>query len=163
MAAPISLAEYLPTLVRYLAAAGGLVLLALAVYAVLRRLGAREETATGYTLITPWLAGFLIWTAYPIVASFYLSFTEYDVLQAPQWVGLRNYARIFTQDVDFWPSIRITVLYHVFQRAVGHRRVAGGGAPAYDEYPRPGCVPHDLLPALDLAGSGGRAAVALAL
>ena len=39
MAAPITLAEYLPTLVRYLAVAGALVLLALAVYAVLRRLG----------------------------------------------------------------------------------------------------------------------------
>ena len=76
----------------------------------LRRLGARDETATGYALITPWLAGFLLWTLYPIVASFYLSFTEYDVLQSPAWVGLRNYTRIFAQDIDFWPSIRITVL-----------------------------------------------------
>lgn len=119
MAAPISLAEYLPTLVRYLAVAGLLILLALAVYGILRRLGAREETATGYALITPWLAGFLLWTAYPIVASFYLSFTEYDVLQAPAWVGLRNYTRIFTQDIDFWPSIRITVLYAFFSVPLG--------------------------------------------
>ena len=119
MAAPISPAEYLPTLVRYLAVAGVLVLLALAVYGILRRLGVREETATGYALITPWLAGFLLWTLYPIVASFYLSFTEYDVLQAPAWVGLRNYTRIFTQDIDFWPSIRITVLYAFFSVPLG--------------------------------------------
>jgi multiple sugar transport system permease protein len=119
MAAPISLAEYVPTLVRYIAVAAGLMVLAVALYTLLRRLGVRDETATGYALISPWLVGFLIWTAYPIVASFYLSFTEYDVLQSPDWVGLRNYARIFTQDIDFWPAIRITVLYAFFSVPLG--------------------------------------------
>ena len=90
MDAPITLAEYLPTLARYIAVAAALAVLAVAIYLVLRRLGVREEAATGYALITPWLVGFLIWTAYPILASFYLSFTDYNVLQAPQWIGLRN-------------------------------------------------------------------------
>ena len=113
------LAEYLPTLVRYVAVAGGLAVLAVALYLLLRRAGMREEAATGYALITPWLVGFLIWTAYPILASFYLSFTDYNVLQSPQWIGLRNYTRIFTQDIDFWPAIRITVLYAFFSVPLG--------------------------------------------
>jgi multiple sugar transport system permease protein len=119
MTAPISLAEYLPTLVRYLAVAAGLVVLAVTLYTLLRRLGVRDEAATGYALISPWLAGFLVWTAYPIAASFYLSFTEYDVLQAPAWVGLRNYTRILAQDIDFWPAIRITILYAFFSVPLG--------------------------------------------
>ncbi len=119
MDAPITLAEYLPTLVRYIAVAAGLAVLAVAIYLLLRRVGMREEAATGYALITPWLVGFLIWTAYPILASFYLSFTDYNVLQSPQWIGLRNYTRIFTQDIDFWPAIRITVLYAFFSVPLG--------------------------------------------
>jgi multiple sugar transport system permease protein len=119
MDAPITLPEYLPTLVRYLGVAAGLAVLAVALYFLLRRVGVREETATGYALISPWLAGFLIWTAFPIIWSFYLSFTEYDVLQPPEWLGLRNYARIFTQDIDFWPAIRITVLYAFFAVPLG--------------------------------------------
>ncbi len=119
MAAPLSFAEYLPTLLRYVGVAIGLVVLSVGLYTLLRRLGVREETATGYALITPWLAGFLIWTAYPILASFYLSFTEYNVLQPPDWIGWRNYTRIFTQDIDFWPAIRITVLYAFFSVPLG--------------------------------------------
>ncbi|GIV78984.1 sugar ABC transporter permease [Litorilinea aerophila] len=102
---------YLPTLLRYLFIAVGIGVTMLVLYQVLTRLGVRAEAATGYTLITPWLLGFLIWTAFPILASLYLSFTEYNVLQPPQWVGLENYGRIFSRDIDFWPALRITVLY----------------------------------------------------
>jgi multiple sugar transport system permease protein len=119
MAAPITFAEYLPTLLRYLGVAAALLALAVGLYHLLRRLGVQDEAATGYALISPWLAGFLIWTAYPIIASFYLSFTEYAILKAPEWIGLRNYTRIFTQDIDFWPAIRITLLYAFFSVPLG--------------------------------------------
>ena len=119
MNAPLTLADYLPTLIRYIGVAMGLAVLAVALYWLLRRAGVREETATGYALISPWLVGFLVWTAFPIVWSFYLSFTEYAILKSPEWVGLRNYTRIFTQDIDFWPAIRITVLYAFFSVPLG--------------------------------------------
>jgi multiple sugar transport system permease protein len=119
MDAPLSLAEYLPTFIRYLGVAVGLAALAVVLYLLLRRAGVHEETATGYALITPWLVGFLIWTAFPIIWSFYLSFTDYNVLQPPAWIGPRNYTRIFTQDIDFWPAIRITVLYAFFSVPLG--------------------------------------------
>lgn len=47
--------------------------------------------ATPYFFIAPWVLGVLIFFAYPILASFYFSFHNYDVLRPPVWVGLRNY------------------------------------------------------------------------
>lgn len=102
---------WLPTLIRYVLVAVAIGLIMLGVYALLRRFGVRNDAATGFVLIMPWLIGFLVFTAFPIVWSLYLSFTEYNILRSPQWVGLDNYVRIFTRDIDFWPAIRITLAY----------------------------------------------------
>ena len=61
-------ASYLPTLIRYVLAAVGIAGVMMLLYFVLTRFGVRTEVATGITLITPWLLGFLIWTAFPIVS-----------------------------------------------------------------------------------------------
>lgn len=111
--------DYLPTLIRYLVAGAGIAAAMFLVHLALRALKVRRDTAIGYMLITPWLLGFLIWTAFPILASFYLSFTDYDILRPPDWVGLRNYTDIFTRDIDFWPSIRLTLLYAFFSVPLG--------------------------------------------
>jgi len=111
--------DYLPTLARFLVVAGGIGLTMMATYTVLRAVGLQGEAATGYALIMPWVLGFLIWTAFPIFASLYLSFTNYNVIQPPTWLGLQNYIRIFTKDIDFWPAIRITVLYALFSVPLG--------------------------------------------
>jgi multiple sugar transport system permease protein len=71
---------------------------------------ARREAITFYILILPWLAGFLIFLAYPMLRSLYLSFTSYNLLSAPQWVGTQNFERIFS-DPDFWQSLKVTFLY----------------------------------------------------
>ncbi len=111
MNADMITSAYLPTLIRFVLAAVAILGLMMLLFALLRRMGVSTEAATGYTLITPWLLGFLIWTAFPIVASFYLSFTNYNILRPPEWVGFENYQRIFTRDIDFWPAIRITLFY----------------------------------------------------
>ncbi|MFP4483617.1 MAG: carbohydrate ABC transporter permease [Spirochaetaceae bacterium] len=82
-------------------------------------LGMRREAATGYALITPWLVGFLVFTSFPMIASAYLSFTDYNILQAPNWVGLENFRRIFTRDIDFQPAIRLTLLYAFLSVPIG--------------------------------------------
>ncbi len=46
----------------------------------------------------------------PIIASFYLSFTEYDILRKPIWIGLDNY-RLLIKDPIFWQSLKITFIY----------------------------------------------------
>ncbi len=110
---------YLLTLTDYVIAAAGIGLMMFLTYQLLPRLGVRREAATGYALVMPWLLGFLIWTAYPILASLYYSFTDYNVFQAPKWVGLDNYVRILTRDPNFWPSLKLTLLYGVLSLPIG--------------------------------------------
>ncbi|MCL4249383.1 MAG: sugar ABC transporter permease [Anaerolineae bacterium] len=71
---------------------------------------ARREAFTFYMLILPWLIGFLAFLAYPMLRSLYLSFTSYNLLSPPQWIGLQNYQRIFA-DAEFWQSLKVTFIY----------------------------------------------------
>jgi multiple sugar transport system permease protein len=51
---------------------------------------------------------------YPMAASLYFSFTHYDILSEPTWVGLDNYRFMFSSDGQFWPSVRNTMWIIVF-------------------------------------------------
>lgn len=75
---------------------------------------AAERIGPGYLFLTPWLIGLFCFTLGPIVYSFYLSFTQFDLLTAPNWVGLGNYQRILTEDPKFLASMRVTFLYVLF-------------------------------------------------
>ncbi len=55
----------------------------------------RRELWLGLAFISPWLLGFLVFTVYPVVASLYFSFTDYNVVSAPRWIGARNYTDLF--------------------------------------------------------------------
>jgi multiple sugar transport system permease protein len=59
---------------------------------------ARSEARWGYLCIAPWLVGFLVLTAEPMLASLFFSFTDYDVLSPPRWVGLRNFTEMAGPD-----------------------------------------------------------------
>src|SRR6185369_3920098 len=54
----------------------------------------RDEAVAGYLAILPWLLGFLIFSAGPIVASFVLMFMRWEVLTPPAWAGLENFDRL---------------------------------------------------------------------
>lgn len=56
---------------------------------------ARSEAWAAFGFISPWLLGFAVFTAVPMIASLVLSFTEYDVINAPEFVGLENYRELF--------------------------------------------------------------------
>jgi len=71
----------------------------------------KYKNLNGYIFIMPWLLGFLAFIVIPIVLSLYLSFTDYDVLSSPLWIGLGNYSKILFNDNKFWQSIKITVSY----------------------------------------------------
>ena len=62
---------------------------------------ARHEARTGLLFVLPWLVGLVLFTAYPVIYSFYLSFTSYNVIQDPRWVGLDNYQTMFNVDPLF--------------------------------------------------------------
>ncbi|MDB5084738.1 MAG: hypothetical protein JWN30_1624 [Bacilli bacterium] len=65
----------------------------------------------GISFISPWLLGFLCFTIGPMIASIYLSFTNYDMLSSPNWVGFKNYVHMFTSDSRFVTSLEVTFLF----------------------------------------------------
>ena len=67
----------------------------------------------GYLFLSPWLIGFFLFTLLPIVASFVLAFTDYNIFSTPTWTGLDNLQRMFLKDRRYWRSVRAT-LYYVF-------------------------------------------------
>lgn len=71
----------------------------------------RREAMAGYFSLTPWMIGFLVFTAFPIVVSIILGFTEWAVVTEPRWIGLGNYVRMFTGDPLFWSALRATLGY----------------------------------------------------
>lgn len=74
---------------------------------------ARREAGWFYLLISPWLLGFLVFTAGPILASSYLSLTHNDPVNwPPKWVGLANYD-LMIHDRLFWQSLKVTIYYTV--------------------------------------------------
>jgi multiple sugar transport system permease protein len=79
----------------------------------------------GYLFISPWLIGFLAFTLYPFVSSVYLSFTRYNIVQPPVWVGLANYQILLTRDPLFWKSIEVTLKFAALSVPLGI--VAGVG------------------------------------
>ncbi len=95
---PGALATYTPTLVRYILVALGLGIVMYLVYRVQIRFGVNGEAATGRALVTPWVIGFAVFSLFPIGASLYLSFTEYNLFKAPEWVGFDNYNELFSVD-----------------------------------------------------------------
>lgn len=76
--------------------------LAFAVYRINQQVGKsrmlRREAIAGYMMVGPWLFGFLLLTAGPIVASILFSICDYDVLHAPRYVGMGNYRTLLTDD-----------------------------------------------------------------
>ena len=96
---PGALQTYLPTLVRYVLVAAGLGVLMYGFYRLQLVLRVKPEAATGRTLVLPWVIGFLVFNVFTIGASLYLSFTEYNLVQAPEWVGLDNYRDLFNVSV----------------------------------------------------------------
>jgi len=72
----------------------------------------------GFLFVTPWLIGFLIFTAGPMLTSLYLSFTKYD-LNSIKFVGTTNYRRLFFDDPLFWKSLRVTFFYALFAVPLG--------------------------------------------
>nr|WP_138753002.1 sugar ABC transporter permease [Paenibacillus sinopodophylli] len=65
----------------------------------------------GYAFILPWLIGLFVFSLFPIFFSLYLSFTDYDILSSPEWIGLGNYKEMFTDDPRFVKSAKVTLLY----------------------------------------------------
>ena len=72
----------------------------------------------GWIFIAPWLFGFLVFTAGPMLVSLFLSLHVYD-LHRIEFVGAENYRRLFTVDPIFPKALRTTLLYALFAVPLG--------------------------------------------
>ena len=71
----------------------------------------RREEYTAWLFITPVVLGIIAFQVYPTVFSMYVSMTDWNLLQAPRWVGLGNYIQLFTKDRFFFNAMRNTATY----------------------------------------------------
>src|SRR5215211_1071439 len=79
---------------------------------------ARRESLWAYTFIAPWILGFIIFTVGPMLASLYFSFTDYEIVNPPKWVGLTNYTHLIHDEL-FWHSLGVTFKYAVIALPLG--------------------------------------------
>jgi ABC-type sugar transport system permease subunit len=79
----------------------------------------RGDFLSAMLFILPWIIGFAWFQLYPIAASFYYSFTSYNMMQPPHYVGIENYTRLFTEDDLFRKSLTNTAIYTLFSVPLG--------------------------------------------
>ena len=72
----------------------------------------QREAVQGLIYISPWIIGFLVFTVGPMIASAYLSLTNYNMVTPPRFAGLNNYEYMF-KDRLFWKSIGNTLYYTI--------------------------------------------------
>jgi multiple sugar transport system permease protein len=80
---------------------------------------AKREAIACYLFIAPCVLGLLIFTLGPMLTSFFIAFTDWDIMTHPVWIGLANYKEIFTDDPLFWKSLGNTVYYTLFAVPLG--------------------------------------------
>lgn len=70
-----------------------------------------SDHVSGYLFILPFIIGFLVFTVFPMLASLVLSFTEYDMLSAPAFIGIENYKQLFSKDPLIYKTLYNTIFF----------------------------------------------------
>lgn len=78
----------------------------------------KTQTFHFYLFILPWILGFLIFSLYPILASLFYSFTDYNITSSPTFIGFNNYISAFHDEI-FWRSIKATLYYTALSVPIG--------------------------------------------
>ena len=79
----------------------------------------RRNLITGLLFVSPWILGFLLFAVYPLISSLYFSMTNFDFIREPEFIGLKNYQRLFTNDPDFYIVLYNTFYYVLFAVPLG--------------------------------------------
>jgi multiple sugar transport system permease protein len=77
-----------------------------------RRRAAGRDNKAGYLFLLPWLIGLFVITIGPLLASLYLSFTEYSLIEPPKWIGAENFVRML-DDARLHNALKVTFIYVV--------------------------------------------------
>ena len=78
-----------------------------------------QQLRLGLLFASPWIVGLLVFNVYPICASLYLSFTSYDLINAPRFIGLSNYHDLILNDPLFLTSLTNTITFAIASIAAG--------------------------------------------
>lgn len=76
-----------------------------------KRKAAWRRRLTVLAFMSPWIVGFSVFFGYPLIDNAYLSFTHYDLLSNPVWIGLANYKYLFGGDSEVWPAVSNTLWF----------------------------------------------------
>ena len=76
-----------------------------------KRRAAWRRRVTVLAFMSPWIVGFSVFFGYPLIDNAYLSFTHYDLLSSPVWIGLANYKYLFNGDQEVWPAVSNTLWF----------------------------------------------------
>ena len=79
----------------------------------------KRNLRNGLLFASPYIVGFLGFTLYPILASFYYSLCQYNVIRRPVFIGLENYQQMFFRDPLFWTALYNTLYYTLFSVPIG--------------------------------------------
>lgn len=79
----------------------------------------RREALWFYLFASPWIIGFVVFLLGPMIASIYISLTDWDSFTPPKWVGLENYTRLLTEDPVFWKALWNTFYYAAISVPLG--------------------------------------------
>ena len=109
--------------------------------------------------LSPWLIGFSIFIGIPLLVTVGLSFTRYNLLGDPTWVGLANYERMFTTDRQLWPAIGNTLWFVAIAVPLRVAFALGIATHGRAGPSRLGHLPDDLLPPGARASGRGHARV----
>lgn len=74
---------------------------------------ARRENRAGYLFAAPAILGFLLFALLPILISLVASITDWNMLSAPEFIGLQNYKNLLTEDFYFWRALKATFYYAI--------------------------------------------------
>ena len=70
----------------------------------------RAEARAGLFFALPWIIGMTIFVALPLIVTFYIAQTKFQIVGAPKWVGLQNYEALLS-DPAFWKSAQNTLIF----------------------------------------------------
>lgn len=73
-----------------------------------------REKIAGYLFILPFIIGFVCFLSIPMLMSLIFSFTKYDILNPPEFIGLDNYITMLTEDTLFWKTFGVSMFYVLF-------------------------------------------------
>lgn len=79
-----------------------------------------KKHGTGYLFLLPFLLLFIVFIVVPVLVAFAVSFTNYNMLQPPRWIGLTNYKLLFMDDTIFLQAMRNTLIFAFVTGPIGY-------------------------------------------